>query len=104
MNMSKEFIDGRIDLAHNMLDEGNFNGVVSILKNIKTRIHDVELEKNIKEFETSYDAECKRKLEEAQKQVLDAITTNQKEQMIWFDYAKAYLNFYDRLNKEHEIF
>ena len=102
--MSKDFIDNRIDASHNLIDQGDFQGAVNILKNIKIRIHDPVIEQKIKDFEKQHDEEVKNKIEKIQKTYLDSITEYGNESEIAKRYAIAYLNFYDTLRKEHEIY
>lgn len=102
--MSKEFIAERIDIAHDLIDQGEYEQAVNVLKNIKLRIHDNSLEKTIKEFETKYDNELKKKINTLNQAYKDAITEVGEEAGIAESYAKAYINFYDKLSKEHEIY
>ena len=102
--MSKEFIDSRIDAAHDLIDQGDFDGAVTILKNVKIRIHDPTIERLIREFEQEYDGKAKEKLNKLRKMFEDAIVEAGNEYEIGKSYAIAYLNFYDKLRKEHELY
>jgi len=51
--MSKEFIDERIDACHTMLEEGDFENIVQILKLIgEIRIHDKEIKEKLTTIES----------------------------------------------------
>ena len=102
--MSKEFIENRVDMAHNAIDEGDPQAAVNILRNLKLRIHDVHLEEEIKKFEKKEDTRFENKLEEINKSGRDPLRKDRNKQIEIIKYAKRYLNFYDRLRKEHDIY
>ena len=102
--MSKEFIDSRIDAAHDMLDQGNFEAAVHILKSIKIRVHDVEVEKQITDFEAGKDKEANDKLSQIEQVFSDAISKYGDGTEIARKRAVSYLNFYDKLRKENDIY
>lgn len=49
--MSQEFLIDRINTAHELLDNGQVEGALWVLKNIKLRIHEPEILVTIKEKE-----------------------------------------------------
>lgn len=102
--MSKEFINNRVDVAHNLIDEGQYQGAVELLKNLKVRIHDAGIEISITEFEKTHDSDKDKQIASARQTTGDPIEINAKEALVWSRYAKAYLNFYDKLTKEHEVY
>jgi len=99
--MSKEFIDNEIDEAHQRIKEGDFEGAVEQLKNIKLRIHDESILMDIKEFENGHDKELIKTIDSSNKHHFDK-HNEQMQQVV--KYAKSYLRFYDKLRKENEIY
>lgn len=102
--MSKEFIDSRIDAAHDLLDQGNYEAAVNILKSIKIRVHDENVEKIISDFETKKDKESNEKLNQIEQVFTDAIEKYGDGSNIARKHAVSYLNFYDKLRKENDIY
>ena len=64
--MVSEFIKSRLDLAHNMIDEGRYREAIAILKNLKLRLHESDQETAVTEFENKKDLEFDMSVKEIQ--------------------------------------
>lgn len=102
--MSKEFIDSRIDAAHELIDQGDFQSAIHILRSIKIRVHDQDIEEQIKNFETQTDEQVSNKLQRIEQAFSDAIDKYGDGNRIVRKQAVSYLNFYDKLRKENDIY
>ena len=101
--MSKEFIDNRIDMAHNLIDEGNPLNAITLLKNLKLRIHSDEVADKIKEFESKTDKDIEDGLYSINVSDKDELRKDHEKRNLMMDWAKRYLDFYDDLVKGYEI-
>ena len=102
--MSKEFIDNEIDEAHQRIKEGDFEGAVEQLKNIKLRIHDESILMDIKEFENGHDKELEERIKTIDSSNKHHFDKHNEQMQQVVKYAKSYLRFYDKLRKENEIY
>lgn len=101
--MISEFIKNRLDTAHGLIDEGRYDLAVELLKNMKLRVHEKEAEEEIKKFEEEKDARLEIRLKEIKDSEDDVLRKDANTGEEWGQYAKDYLNFYDRLSKRHDI-
>ena len=102
--MSKEFIDNEIDEAHYLIKKGEYEQAVNQLKDIKLRIHDTQILDKIKEFENEHDKKLQERLRAIDNSNKDPLRKQAEAIEQLSRYAKAYLSFYDKLRKEHEIY
>jgi len=101
--MVSDFIQNRVDTAHNLIDEGAYSDAVEILKNIKHRVHEEDPRAAIERFENEHD----KKLED----LIRSITNNSDDPLRkqhntieqWKKYSCSYLNFYSDLIRSHDI-
>lgn len=97
-----EFFKNRLDVAHALIDEGEFDGAVEIIQNLKTRIHDESIlgkltlhdNKTKKEYMEQY-TECGK--------IGDPYESFKKAQEIRKWRAQEILRFYDKLVIEHDL-
>lgn len=101
--MSKEFVDNRIDTAHGLIDEGNPLGAITLLKNLKLRVHNNEVAKEIQKFEENTDNEIETEMRIIEKSERDELRKEDDKRKKVMEWAKTYLDFYDRMSKEHEL-
>lgn len=101
--MVNEFINERINMAHALIDEGQYDQAVSLLKRLKTRIHDEDLISKIREWEEKHD-------ETLSKRANDIRATNKHEvdkateiEELVMRYSDAYLSYYHQLIQEHDL-
>ena len=102
-NVVSEFIKSRLDGAHGLIDEGNFEAAVEILKNLKLRVHEDGAEKKIAEFEETRDKQFEKLIKEIEENNPDTY-----ERLAYIEaerkkYAGDYLNFYDDLVLHHDV-
>jgi hypothetical protein len=102
--MSKDFIESRIDMAHNAIDEGNPQGAIGLLKNLKLRIHDRDVETKIKDFEERTDHEVEHRMKEISISDDDELRKDANRSKAVVSWAKKYLDFYDRVLKEYDVY
>jgi len=97
--MVNEFLEDRINNAHNLLDNMQLEQALWVTKNIKMRIKDKALLGEIGQKENHIEAEYKAKYNNIGG---DATTQSGKliELNIW--RVKEYITFYDTLLKSHE--
>jgi len=101
--MSREFIENRIDTAHDMIDQGGFEEAVNLLKNLKLRIHEDAASKEINEFEKNHDEMLRRRLNEIEATNKDPLVKAREENSQWSSYAKSYLSFYSKVTRNFDV-
>jgi len=102
--MVNDFILSRIDTAHALIDEQQYEEAVGILKNLKLRIHDPDIEKRIKEFEDSHDRKLHEMLFSIENSNNDPLLKQRDAMNQLKKYAESYLKYYDGLIKKENIF
>jgi len=103
--MSTDFIDSRIDACHEMIENGDFQGVPGILKLIgEIRIHDKNVKEEITKFEKDHDERLEKNLVEIEHSNENALVKQHKTSKEYYLYAISYLRFYDKLRKQYELF
>jgi len=97
--MVNEFLEDRVNNAHNLLDNMQLEQSLWVVKNIKLRIKDKGLLGEISDKENHIEIEYKNKYNAI---TGDATTQSGKliELNIW--RVKEYIDFYDTLVKSHE--
>jgi len=97
--MVNEFLMNRVNTAHSLLDEGQVEGALWVLRNIKLRIHDPNVINKIKDKEKTVENEYKTRYSS-----ISGDATRQMEQLsdlnLW--RIKEYISFYDQILREHE--
>lgn len=98
-----DFFNNRIDTAHALIDEHDFDTPVEIIQNLKSRIHDQDIltkcnlhDNDVeKEFNARYTNLCQKSGDP---------TESFKQVMILKKWrAQEYLKFYDKITKEHDL-
>jgi len=100
--MSKVF-NNRIDTAHALIDEHDYDTPVELMQNLRNRIHDQDILTKCtmhdmeveKQFNARYVSICQKKGDpmERTREVLGL----KKER------AQEYVKFYDKLTKDHDL-
>lgn len=101
--MTSEFIMNRINTAHDLIDQGQYNEAVSILKRLKTRIHDEEVIKKIKEWEQVHDETLGKRIEKIRESTKHEVDKQNEMMTQIMNYADSYLSYYDGLTREYDI-
>jgi len=103
--MSGEFIDNKIDMCHELIEQGEYKNVVEILKLMgEIRIHDESLKEKIEKFEKEHDETLDKRLIDIEHSNDHGLIKQDNRVKEWFSYAVAYLKFYDKLRKEYELY
>ena len=98
-----EFFQNRINVAHSLIDEGNYDEAIEVLKNLDSRIHDTTVATNIhttisdidKQYQTNLIA-ISSKLGDPYENYIAALKLKK-----W--KSQQYLRFYDNLLMKHEL-
>ena len=93
--MVNDFIRNRVDIAHDLIDNGRFDDAVTRLKRIKTRIHNDDLLKEVKTWEESHDEVLKDRLEKIEASNKHPYDKQMEATSQYEKYAEAYLSYYD---------
>jgi len=95
--MVNEFLLNRVNTAHSLLDEGQVEGALWVLRNIKLRIHDPNVINKIRDKEKTVENEYKTRYSS-----ISGDATRQMEQLsdlnLW--RIKEYISFYDQILPE----
>ena len=104
--MTSEHYKAKINEAHEYLDEGDYTKAISILNNLKTRIHEPAARLEIKTHDKRVEQEYKKRYDgettangdplERYSKAADFIAKLNE----W--HAKEYLSFYDELRKKYD--
>lgn len=95
--MSQEFLMERINTAHELLDGGQIEGSLWVLKNIKLRIHEPEILASIKDKESKVENEYTKRYANIHG---DATAQMEKLSELNLWRIKELLTFYDTIVKE----
>jgi len=101
--MVSEFIQNRINLAHDMIDQKGFEEAVELLKNLKNRIHEQNIIPEINIFEQEHDQKLKEMINKIDTSSDDPLRKQHNKYEQWKRYAQSYLKFYDNITKKHDI-
>ncbi len=98
-----EFFQNRLDTAHALIDEHDFDTPVEILQNLKTRIHDSDILTKIGMHETTVEKEYSTRYTLLCQKSGDPYESFKQMQILKKWRATEYLTFYDRLVRENEF-
>ena len=98
-----EFLRNRVNVAHNMIDEGNYDDAVEILKNLNNRIHDTSIITNIKMTNEEIDKQKKASLASISTKMGDPYENFKSALLLKKNRAENFLRFYDNLLIKHEL-
>jgi hypothetical protein len=104
-----EFFRNRLDAAHAMIDERDFERAVEIIKNLSMRIHDAVILNEIKSHDDNIDQTFIKNINAINSKVYtgDPVDiASQRNQDIFMQRqwkAQEYVRFYDLLSREHEL-
>jgi len=98
-----EFFINRLDTAHALIDEGQYDQAIELIQNLDTRIHDNELliklnqhkQETEKEYQTRYHS-ISMKSGDPYQSFIDVQGLKK-----W--RSQEYLKFYDNMLREHDI-
>ena len=104
--MTSEFYKAKVNEAHEYLDEGDYTKAISVLNNLKTRIHEPEAKEDIKLHDVKVEQEYKKRYDGEKTANGDPLERYTKAAEFiallneW--HAKEYLSFYDELRKKYD--
>lgn len=105
--MVNEKIEQKINQAHDLIDGGQYDAAVEIMKNLKTRIHDrialdlvMDKEKKVEEqYNDAYKTEIAESGNPLERFTKSSTFINEVNKQ----RAQEYLKFYDQLNKTQDL-
>ena len=101
--MVSEFIQNRIDTAHDMIDQGYYEQAVELLKNLKNRTHETGTYQEIKQWELEHDKKLNELLDNIDHSSDDPLRKQKNKEKKWKEYTQTYLNYYHKLSIENDI-
>lgn len=93
----------RLDVAHALIDEHDYDTPVEIIQNLKTRIHETELLAKIKRHEDSIENEYQTEYASISSKVGDPYEAFSKVLNLKKWRSQEYLKYYDKLMREHDL-
>lgn len=98
-----EFLRNRINIAHGLIDEGQYDEAVELLKNLNNRIHDVSIITNVKVTTADIDKQYQSNLVALSTKAGDPYEVFRSALLLKKNKAENYLRFYDNLLIKHEL-
>ena len=98
-----EFFKNRLDTAHALIDDGQYDESVELLKNLNTRIHDTEINTNINMTTTDIEKQYTNNLMALSSKAGDPYDNFKNALTLKKWRAQQYLRFYDNLLIKHEL-
>lgn len=98
-----EFFKNRLDTAHALIDEGNYDEAVELLKNLNTRIHDTQISTDINITTSDIDKQYTSNLMALSSKAGDPYESFKNVLALKKWRSQQYLRFYDNLLIKHEL-
>ena len=100
--MSEFFLD-RLNIAHDLIDNYQYDRAVEIIKNLKTRIHDTELLTKINIHENDIEKRYQSDYVNLSGKQGDPFDSFKKVTDLQRWRAQEYLKYYDKLRQEYDL-
>jgi hypothetical protein len=98
-----EFFKNRIDTAHALIDEQDYDTPVEILLNLKTRIHDTDLLTKINMHDTEVEKEFQTRYMNISQKGGDPYDSFKQVLQLKKWRAQEFLKYYDMIIKENDV-
>ena len=98
-----EFFHNRLDAAHALIDETQYDIAVDIILNLKTRIHDTTILTQISMHDDNVEKEYQTKFANLARKAGDPTVSYTELVMLKKWRAQEYLKYYDHILREHDI-
>jgi hypothetical protein len=98
-----EFFRNRLDTAHGLIDERDFDTSVEIILNLKSRIHDTDILTKINLHDTEVEKEFQSRYISISGKAGDPYESFNQVLLIKKWRAQEYLKYYDKMSREHEL-
>lgn len=97
-----EFLGDRINIAHNLIDEGQYEQAVEIMKNLKMRIHDQAKKDEMIVWEKQVEENFIKTKKEIPTMFGDIEEQFERYFVLKKQRATKYLEYYDKMIKEYD--
>ena len=98
-----EFFKDRLDVAHALIDEHQYDMAVEIIQNLRVRIHDTDILTKINDHDNKVDNEYNNRYSLLSSRTGDPMQNFNEVQKIKKWRSQEYLTFYDKIFKDHDI-
>jgi hypothetical protein len=98
-----EFFKNRLDTAHALIDENQYEVAVEIIQNLKTRIHDTTVLTQINMHDNETDKEYNIRFQNISMKAGDPTQSYVQLLMLKKWKAQEYLKYYDHMLREHDV-
>lgn len=98
-----EFFQNRLNMAHALIDEGQYDEAVELLKNLDTRIHDTSISTNISLTIGDIEKQYTANLISIANKAGDPYENFKNAMVLKKWRSQQYLRFYDNLLMKHEL-
>ena len=97
-----EFLGDRINIAHNLIDEGQYEQAVEVLKNLKIRIHKEDVKAGMIAWEKQIEENFIKTKKEIPTQFGDIEEQFERYFVLKKQRATKYLEYYDKMIKDYD--
>lgn len=98
-----EFFQNRLNVAHGLIDDGQYDEAVELLKNLNTRIHDTSISTNIHVITGDIDKQYQGNLVSLSSKAGDPYESFRNALALKKWRSQEYLRFYDNLLIKNEL-
>jgi hypothetical protein len=98
-----EFFKNRLDMAHALIDEGQYENAVEVILNLKSRIHDSAVLTNINMHDTTVEKEYGIRYQNIASKAGDPTQSFQQLMVLKKWKAQEYLKYYDSTLRENDV-
>jgi len=101
--MSKELVDNKMDIAYNLIEEGNYLEAVNMLSQLKIKCPP-ELIKEVKDWEDKKDKQLEKMIADIDDKNIHTIDKEQEKYSKLRDYSWDYYMYYNKIRRENELY
>jgi len=98
-----EFFKNRIDTAHALIDEGQWDTAIEIVQNLKIRIHDATVLTQINMHDSEVEKEFNIRYQNIASKAGDPTQSYTQLVMLKKWRSQEYVKYYDHMLREHDI-
>lgn len=97
------FFEERLNIAHDLIDNRQFDRAIEIIQNLKTRIYEINLLSQIDIFSSEVEKEYSKRYNAISVEGGDPTKSYENVYNLQKWRASEYLHYYGKLFREHEI-
>ena len=98
-----DFFKNRLDMAHALIDEGQYETAVEVIQNLKVRIHDSTVLTNMNLHDSDVENQFNTRFQNIAMKAGDPTVGYTNLLLLKKWRAQEYLKYYDHMLREHDV-